>query len=135
MRSSLTGFIALALWTPLSTWSTPLSGASGLPSGQAETIRTVGQAVLQAKKSLTPDPETEEMRQSAKALRAAVDEAVLIVSPPDPTRSIVNSQAKGNVPNTCGCNETESTETRPQRSAFLVPIDHFDHTQTTRRSS
>jgi hypothetical protein len=94
MRYLLSCLVAFALSAPLSAKSAAASdnGVTRLSPEQTEALQALGQAVLQAKKSLVPDPDSEELKQSAKSLKAVIDEAASISLPANSAQLIVNSQ-------------------------------------------
>ncbi len=95
MRYLLSCLVAFALSAPLSARGDAASdnGVTRLSPEQTEALQALGQAVLQAKKSLVPDPDSEELKQSAKSLKAVIDEAASISLPANSAQLIVNSQA------------------------------------------
>ena len=121
MRYALYCLVILALSTPLLANSVPISGASRLPPDQIEVIQSLGQAVLQAKKSLTPDPNVEDLKQSADALKAAVNGAVSISLPSNSAQLIVNRQTAANKANT----QNTGSQDIKESAGFRSRLDQF----------
>lgn len=112
--------IAFVLLFTSPAWSAQPDGKSLSPQ-KAEAIQSIGRAVLQAKKSLTPDPEAQELRQSAEALKAAIDEDVSISAPPNPAQAVISGTA---VPRTTQAQNTGG-HTVTDSSEFRQRLDHF----------
>ena len=128
-------FVALVLSLPLSAWSGPLPGASGLTPQQTEAIQSMGRAVLQAKKSLEPDPDVLELKKSAAALKSAVDEAFLIIPPPGPAQAAIRSQtaaAKKNAQRALSRDITASPKFRKQLNQLEVQLAKVENLMLSR---
>jgi len=123
MRYLLFCFVALALSAPLSAESDDASDnrVTGLSPGQTEVIQSLGQAVLHAKKSLPPNTDSEELKQSAKSLKAVIDEAASISLPANPAQLIVNSRTaarKAKAKNSGAPDTADSPELRKRLNRF-----------------
>lgn len=121
MQYLLSCFALLAVSLSLPARGTPPPGAARLPPEQAEAIQALGQAVLQAKKSQTPDPEIAQLKQSAAALKAAIEGAVSITLPPRPAQSTVSTQptAKNRKAQNAGAQDAQAS------AAFRKRLDRF----------
>jgi hypothetical protein len=121
MQYLLFCFAFLALSISLSARGAPLPDTVQLPPEHVEAIQALGQAVLQAKKSQTPDPEIQELKQSAEALKAAIDGVDSITLPSSPAQSTINTQpsAKSLKAQNTGPQDVTAT------AAFRKQLDHY----------